>query len=102
MGVGTILIAEAVRPSLEIGLTGRVGLHSLPQAEAFYTRNLNHAVFPIHDQSVSRHPLWTRRPQVPSDDSALRLTLAVPILFVRVDEALRLAEQMLVIHACPT
>jgi hypothetical protein len=38
VGVGTLLIAEAVRLSLETGLYGRVGLHSLPQAEAFYTR----------------------------------------------------------------
>ena len=38
LGVGTILIAEAVRLSLEMGLGGRVGLHSLPQAEAFYNR----------------------------------------------------------------
>jgi len=36
MGVGTILIAEAVRLSLEMGLSGRIGLHSLPRAEAFY------------------------------------------------------------------
>lgn len=38
LGVGTLLIAEAVRLSLEMGLAGRVGLHSLPQAEAFYGR----------------------------------------------------------------
>jgi hypothetical protein len=38
IGVGTVLIAEAVRLSVEMGLGGRVGLHSLPQAEAFYTR----------------------------------------------------------------
>jgi hypothetical protein len=37
-GVGTVLLADAVRLSLETGLGGRVGLHSLPQAEAFYTR----------------------------------------------------------------
>ena len=37
-GVGTVLIAEAIRLSLELGLGGRVGLHSLPQAESFYTR----------------------------------------------------------------
>jgi hypothetical protein len=37
-GVGTVLIAEAVHLSLEMGLAGRVGLHSLPQAEAFYNR----------------------------------------------------------------
>jgi hypothetical protein len=36
VGVGTILIAEAVRLSLELGLEGRVGLHSLKQAERFY------------------------------------------------------------------
>lgn len=36
MGVGTVLIAEAVRLSLDTGLEGRVGLHSLPQAEPFY------------------------------------------------------------------
>jgi hypothetical protein len=38
IGVGTILVAEAVRLSLEMGLAGRVGLHSLPQAETFYLR----------------------------------------------------------------
>jgi len=37
VGVGTILIAEAVRLSSETGLGGRVGLHALPQAEPFYT-----------------------------------------------------------------
>ena len=37
LGVGTVLIAEAARLSLEMGLGG-IGLHSLPQAEAFYTR----------------------------------------------------------------
>ena len=39
LGVGTVLIADAVRLSAEGGLDGRVGLHSLPQAERFY-RNL--------------------------------------------------------------
>jgi hypothetical protein len=37
LGVGTVLIAEAVRLSLEMALGGAVGLHSLPQAEAFYS-----------------------------------------------------------------
>jgi hypothetical protein len=37
-GVGTVLIADAVRLSREMALGGRIGLHSLPQAEAFYTR----------------------------------------------------------------
>ncbi len=36
LGVGTVLIGEAVRMSLEFGLGGRVGLHALPQAERFY------------------------------------------------------------------
>jgi hypothetical protein len=36
LGVGTILVADAVRLSVETSLGGRVGLHSLPQAEAFY------------------------------------------------------------------
>lgn len=38
LGVGTALLAEAVRISLELGLDGRVGLHSLRQAEPFYNR----------------------------------------------------------------
>ncbi|WP_143393968.1 GNAT family N-acetyltransferase [Fimbriiglobus ruber] len=38
LGVGTILLAEAVRLSIETGHEGRVGLHSLPQAEGFYRR----------------------------------------------------------------
>lgn len=38
LGVGTLLIADAVRLSHERGLEGRIGLHSLPQAEAFYSR----------------------------------------------------------------
>ena len=37
-GVGTVLVADAVRLSMEMGLGGRVGPHSLPQAEAFYNR----------------------------------------------------------------
>jgi hypothetical protein len=35
LGVGTVLMVEAVRISVEEGFDGRVGLHSLPQAEAF-------------------------------------------------------------------
>jgi hypothetical protein len=38
LGIGTVLMAEAVRVSAEEGLDGRVGLHSLPQAEAFYDK----------------------------------------------------------------
>lgn len=36
VGIGTVLIAEAVQLSIDTGLEGRIGLHSLPQAEAFY------------------------------------------------------------------
>jgi hypothetical protein len=38
LGVGTVLMAEAVRISREKRLGGRVGLHSLPQAETFYSQ----------------------------------------------------------------
>ncbi|MCI0682120.1 MAG: hypothetical protein L0Y71_08450 [Gemmataceae bacterium] len=38
LDVGSILMAEAVRISVEGGFEGRVGLHSLPQAEAFYNK----------------------------------------------------------------
>jgi len=37
-GVGTALLVDAVRLSIETGFGGDVGLHSLPQAEPFYTR----------------------------------------------------------------
>jgi len=37
LGVSTLLIAEAVRLSIDSGWQGRVGLHSLPQAERFYS-----------------------------------------------------------------
>jgi hypothetical protein len=38
LGVGTVLMAEAIRMSHEEGFEGRVGLHSLPQAETFYEK----------------------------------------------------------------
>lgn len=38
LGVGTVLLIEAVRMSADAGFEGRVGLHSLPQAEAFYRK----------------------------------------------------------------
>lgn len=37
-GVGKILMGDAIYLSLERGLRGRVGLHSLTQAEGFYQR----------------------------------------------------------------
>ena len=36
MGIGTVLVAEAVHLSIDTGFEGRIGLHSLPQAEVFY------------------------------------------------------------------
>lgn len=38
-GVGTVLLGAAVQLSLEAGFKGRIGLHSLPQAEPFYERH---------------------------------------------------------------
>ena len=35
-GIGVRLIEAAIRLSMDEGLHGRVGLHALPQAEAFY------------------------------------------------------------------
>jgi hypothetical protein len=37
--VGRVLVATAVQVSLEEGFRGRIGLHSLPQAETFYASN---------------------------------------------------------------
>jgi len=35
-GVGTVLVAAAIQRSVEEGYGGRIGLHSLPQANRFY------------------------------------------------------------------
>jgi len=35
-GIGSLLIRESIEQSLREGFHGRVGLHALPQAEAFY------------------------------------------------------------------
>lgn len=37
-GVGTALVTAAVALSEDEGFKGRIGLHSLPQAEDFYRR----------------------------------------------------------------
>jgi hypothetical protein len=39
LGAGSALMADAILMSVELGLGGRVGLHSLPQAMAFYETN---------------------------------------------------------------
>lgn len=36
-GVGSVLLNFARRRSLDLGYGGRIGLHALPGAEAFYT-----------------------------------------------------------------
>jgi hypothetical protein len=38
LGVGTVLLSEAVRMSIAEQLNGCIGLHSLPQAERFYEK----------------------------------------------------------------
>jgi hypothetical protein len=38
--VGAILIAAAIKISLDLGFNGRVGLHSLPQSEDWYAKNM--------------------------------------------------------------
>jgi len=35
-GIGTVLVAAAVQLSIDEGNKGRIGLHSLPQADSFY------------------------------------------------------------------
>lgn len=40
LALGTALLADAIRMSIEMGCAGRVGLHSLPQAERFYEKCL--------------------------------------------------------------
>ena len=37
-GIGTVMLWTAVRLSQEEGFSGRIGLHSLPQADEFYRR----------------------------------------------------------------
>ncbi|MFM7165294.1 MAG: GNAT family N-acetyltransferase [Planctomycetaceae bacterium] len=37
-GVGKVLMAAAIQLSIDEGNLGRIGLHSLPQADAFYSR----------------------------------------------------------------
>jgi hypothetical protein len=54
IGVGTVLIAEAVRLSVETTLNGQVGLHSLPQAETFYQTRCRMTRF---SQDASYHDL---------------------------------------------
>jgi hypothetical protein len=39
LGVGCVLLRIAVAYSIAVGCEGRVGLHALPQAEAFYQKN---------------------------------------------------------------
>ncbi len=38
--VGSVLIAAAIKISLDLGFKGRIGLHSLPQSEDWYARNM--------------------------------------------------------------
>ncbi|MCH8043498.1 MAG: GNAT family N-acetyltransferase [Planctomycetes bacterium] len=55
-GVGTVLIAAAIQQSVDEGYRGRIGLHSLPQADAFY-RDACGMTDLGSDSSYSRVPL---------------------------------------------
>ncbi len=46
-GVGEVLITYAIEVSLDEGMNGRIGLHSLPQAEKFYREKCNMEDFGI-------------------------------------------------------
>jgi len=46
-GVGEVLITYAIEVSLDEGMNGRIGLHSLPQAEKFYNEKCNMEDFGI-------------------------------------------------------
>jgi hypothetical protein len=37
-GVGSVMLAVAIQLSLDEGFHGRIGLHSLPQSEAWYSK----------------------------------------------------------------
>jgi hypothetical protein len=39
--VGTVLLRAAIETSIDLGFKGRVGLHSLPQSELWYSKNMN-------------------------------------------------------------
>ncbi len=51
--IGTVLIAEAISISLDLGFSGRIGLHSLSQTEEWYAKycgmtDLGHDPDPKH------------------------------------------------------
>ncbi len=57
-GVGTVMVAAAIQLSIDEGNHGRIGLHSLRQADAFYR---DHCVFSDLGPDVSYHPEYALR-----------------------------------------
>ncbi len=55
-GVGTVLIAAAIQLSIDEGNHGRIGLHSLPQADTFYRDKCGMTDLGL-DSSYQPHPL---------------------------------------------
>jgi len=66
MGIGTALLVAAIRLSCDEGHEGRIGLHSLPQAEPFYLRcgltrvGVDHAYYelPYYECTAQRAAEW--------------------------------------------
>ena len=58
LGAGGILMAEAVRLSVEMGLQGRVGLYSLSHSEGFYKKLGMTRLFEDRDPRSSTRGLW--------------------------------------------
>lgn len=63
--VGTALLIAVMAYSHSLGFNGRIGLHSLPQAEGFYQ------IFDMVDMGIDRHHEMLRYFEMPSD-KALR------------------------------
>ena len=72
VGVGTALVVAAIRLSRDESYEGRVGLHSLPQAEAFYTRcgltrvGIDHGYYdlPYYECTSQRAADWLQELEV--------------------------------------
>ncbi|GBE09354.1 hypothetical protein BMS3Abin11_02487 [bacterium BMS3Abin11] len=54
-GIGIALITHAIKISIDEGMDGRIGLHSLPQAEGFYKITCNMKDFGIDDNNKMRY-----------------------------------------------
>lgn len=57
-GIGTVLMAAAIQLSIDEGNHGRIGLHSLPQADSFYR---DHCSMTDLGPDASYHPKFSLR-----------------------------------------